>query len=148
MKTITIPAGGNGGDPFRGIINGVEFIVPRGVEVSVPDEVAAAVEAVLGVKIGEDGNYPADPRILPVVTAADNGKILRVVNGKWAVSAETTELPAVSGDDNNKLLGVSSGKWAAVNAPTELPTVTADDDGSVLAVVSGAWAKYKDESGT
>lgn len=140
MKTINIPAEGRGGNPFHGILNGVEFFIPRGVDVSVPDEVAALVENTLYRPISTGSGYTDDPRILPIVSASDNGKILRVVDGKWVASAETVELPAVGTDDNGKILAVSSGKWAAAAAPTELPAVTGDDDDKVLTVVSGAWA--------
>ena len=34
---------------------------------------------------------PAIGASLPAVTAADNGKILKVVEGKWAVGADLTE---------------------------------------------------------
>lgn len=49
-------------------------------------------------------------------------------------------LPEVTAADNGKVLMVVDGAWAKAAAPTELPTVTAEDDGDVLTVVDGAWA--------
>lgn len=62
---------------------------------------------------------------LPSTTSADNGKVLKVVNGAWAKGTDNTG----SG---------SSG----------LPSVTASDNGKVLKVVSGAWAVGTDEVGS
>lgn len=75
---------------------------------------------------------------LPAVSAADNGKIAKVVGGVWNAAVLPAELPAVSAGDNGKKLGVSDGAWAAV--PAELPAVSAGDNGKVLMVVDGAWA--------
>lgn len=50
---------------------------------------------------------------IPTVTAADNGKVMSVVNGAWAAAA----------------MEISGG----------LPEVTANDDGKFLRVVNGAW---------
>lgn len=46
----------------------------------------------------------------PAVTAADNGKVLKVVEGAWVAG---TELPAVTAADNGKVLKVVNGAWAA-----------------------------------
>ena len=62
-----------------------------------------------------------------------------VVNAIYA-AAEAPNLPAVSSTDNGKVLKVVSGKWKAGNETVELPAVTGDDDGKVLMVVNGAWA--------
>ena len=52
---------------------------------------------------------------LPEVTAADNGKVLTVVNGAWDVDDVPEEVPAVSSADAGKILRVASGgSWAAV----------------------------------
>ena len=50
------------------------------------------------------------------------------------------KLPEVSASDNGRVLGVADGAWAVVDIEAELPTVTADDNGDVLTVVEGAWA--------
>lgn len=70
----------------------------------------------------EQGRNTIAERMPPLVTSADNGKVMKVVNGAWAV-----------GSDN---VG-SSG----------LPSVTTSDNGKVLKVVDGVWAKGTDNSG-
>lgn len=54
---------------------------------------------------------------LPSVTEADNGKVLGVVNGEWAVMEIPDELPTVSATDNGKILKVVDGVW---NVGTDL----------------------------
>ena len=49
----------------------------------------------------------------PAVTAADNGKVLKVVAGAWEAAA-VAELPAVTAADNGKVLTVVDGAWSAV----------------------------------
>ena len=85
---------------------------------------------------------------LPAVVVADNGKILKVVNGVWAVANETTELPAVSGSDTGKILKVdANGEWVKGDEATELPSVSGSDNGKVLKVINGAWAAGDQASG-
>lgn len=55
------------------------------------------------------------------------------------------ELPEVTTDDNGKLLGVENGAWAVVDAPEELPEVTEADNGKVLKVSNGVWGLGDDE---
>lgn len=59
------------------------------------------------------------------------------INGK---SVSDALLPTVSSTDNGKVLGVSSGSWAVVDAPSGLPSVSSTDNGKVLQVSSGAWS--------
>ena len=47
----------------------------------IPDMITA-ITPVLIVKIGS---------VLPAVTASDNGKVLKVADGKWAVGTDATE---------------------------------------------------------
>lgn len=54
---------------------------------------------------------------LPKVTSSDNGKVLSVVNGKWAKADAPVELPAVTASDNGKVLTVADGAWSAANLP-------------------------------
>ena len=88
-----------------------------------------------------EGNWAvADSAVeLPKVTSSDNGKLLTVVSGHWAKANAVTELPAVTAEDNGAVLTVVEGDWAVENVPTELPAVTAEDNGAVLTVVDGAW---------
>ena len=55
MATITIPTEGRGGNPVRVMINGVEYIVPRGVETTVSDAVAAELAKLDMALIGGSG---------------------------------------------------------------------------------------------
>ena len=144
MATINIPASADGLNPVVVMLNGVKFIIPRGQNVSVPDGVADIVKGMLA---WPQADTPVNnDRILPIVSASDNGKILRVVNGQWAVSAETVELPAVTGDDNGKVLAVSSGAWAAADLPAELPDASTLADGTTLAVDTHAWVAVAPEA--
>lgn len=61
-------------------------------------------------------------------------------------SAAASELPAVKAADNGKVLTVVDGKWAKADLPAVLPAVTADDNGKVLKVVEGVWALGTDET--
>ena len=54
---------------------------------------------------------------LPDVTGADNGKVLKVVNGVWAL-VYPNELPAVTSADDGKILKVIGGAWAPVDPDT------------------------------
>lgn len=54
---------------------------------------------------------------LPDVTGADNGKVLKVVNGAWAL-VYPNELPAVTSADDGKILKVIGGAWAPVDPET------------------------------
>lgn len=69
---------------------------------------------------------------LPAVKAADNGKLLTVVNSKWAKADAPTELPSVSGSDNGKVLTVKSGAWDA-----QMPTVYRDKTNSYADLMVG-----------
>lgn len=52
---------------------------------------------------------------LPKVTSINNGKILKVTNGKWAIGVAPIGLPSVSAKDNGKVLKVVDGAWAVVD---------------------------------
>ena len=78
--------------------------------------------------------------VLPHVSSADNGKVLTVVNGAWAVAAPTAELPTVTSSNNGEILTVSGGSCVSAAPASQLPAVTATDNGEVLTVVEGAWA--------
>lgn len=65
--------------------------------------------------------------VFPSVTATDNGKVMKVVGGKWS-----------KGEDEK---GEGGGG-------VELPPVTETDNGKVLKVSGGAWTVGDDEKGT
>ena len=70
---------------------------------------------------------------------SDNTKALEAIAEKL-VGVSVTELPAVSASDNGKVLMVVDGKWAAAAIPSQLPAVTSSDSGKVLTVsAQGAW---------
>lgn len=62
---------------------------------------------ILDIKTGE-----LSDTILPIVTSADNGKVLGVVGGVWDKTNPPTELPAVTSSDNKSYLEVNSGVWS------------------------------------
>ena len=70
---------------------------------------------------------------LPDVTDADNGSILKVIDGIWNKSTESIELPSVTSSDNGSVLQVVGGNWSkstsissAVTQITPNPTMTSD----------------------
>ena len=65
---------------------------------------------------------------LPAVTSSNNGQILQVSNGAWAVGVAPSGLPSITSSDNGKILQVSSGTWAAatLSVPTKVSDLTND----------------------
>lgn len=92
-KTIRIPAGR---DPLTVIINGKTYTYRAGWEYTVPDAVAAALAnaAALAPQERPSGGGGGEGGALPPVTAADDGKVLGVVDGAWAA----TDAPSGGGD--------------------------------------------------
>lgn len=111
-----------------------DVLLPSGVEVLVYKWSASD-----GVTYS--GSRTVDIPVLPDVTAADNGKMLGVVNGAWDKTDVPKELPSVTSSDNGKMLGVTNGAWNKMDVPKELPSVTASDNGKVLGVANGTWTK-------
>lgn len=57
--------------------------------------------------IADNFKMPTNP--LPTVTAADNGKVAKVVNGAWDKGTETVELPAFdAAADKGKILAIKT----------------------------------------
>ena len=58
---------------------------------------------------------------LPEVSASNNGQVLMVVDGAWAVAAIPSQLPTVDKTtDAGKVLTVNSdGEWAAAALPSD-----------------------------
>ena len=50
---------------------------------------------------------------VPVPTANDNGKVIKIAGGVYTLAAPESGLPAVSSSDNGKFLRVVEGAWAA-----------------------------------
>lgn len=87
------------------------------------------------------GGTPAD-----VADLTNNAEVLAQIAVQAAVvaAAATAELPAVKAADNGKVLTVVNGKWAASLPAPQLPAVTSTDNGSVLKVIDGAWGVGED----
>lgn len=80
---------------------------------------------------------------LPAVSGADNGKVLKVIEGAWGKGTDES-LPAVTSEDAGKILGVTEqGVWAPETAPTELPAVANGDYGKLLMAINNKWTKEK-----
>lgn len=127
-------------------INHRKFRYPAGETVPVPDEVAAMIDEINAAAKRPDAPYL--PR-LPDITAADDGKVLRAVGGKWVLT-DSSELPVVSPEDENKTVQVVGGAWTATDVllntegtigsnGDKVPTVTLDVDAETLynAVAAG-----------
>lgn len=125
LKDLYVSLGGQLTDTFEDIAGGV----PVADYTTIPDVIEACSQ-IAGSTIE-----------LPAVSGADDGKVLKVIDGKWSKGTDES-LPAVTAEDAGKILGVTEqGKWAPETAPTELPAVSASDNGTLLSVVDGAWAK-------
>lgn len=86
MATIIIPETGRGDNPLTVYINGVKTALARGVEVTVSDAVAAEIQALNGELLPVSEEPLSDGAHLPAVTAADDGKVLMVVDGEWVAA--------------------------------------------------------------
>ena len=91
----------------------------------------------LYVALGGEAADVANLNITPEMISA----IADIAEGGGASS-----LPAVTAADNNKLLTVVNGAWDKADAAKELPAVTGTDNGRVLKVVNGAWAKAAEQT--
>lgn len=81
----------------------------------------------LGGDIAEVANLNTIPELLTEISTV--------------AQAAATELPAVKAADNGKVLTVVNSKWAKADIPSQLPAATAADSGKLLAVnSSGAYA--------
>lgn len=97
--------GSTGGDTFylTVMIDGAGTLTAKTDDVAAKDDIPTSLKNpnALSIKIGNtttsyDGSAAKNveiPRDVPAVTAADNGKILRVINGAWA----TAELLSAGG---------------------------------------------------
>ena len=74
------------------------------------------------------------PDEVPDPKEADNGKILKVVEGVAVWADAPVELPVSEEADNGKVLTVVGGEAAWADAPVELPVSEVADNGKVLTV--------------
>ena len=57
---------------------------------------------------------------LPAVSAANNGAVLMVVDGQWAIGSIPSQLPAVTSENAGQVLTVSAeGAWGAAALPSD-----------------------------
>lgn len=74
-------------------------------------------QAAIGGSVELIYNYVINPS-LPNVTDFDNGKILKVIEGKWQAQTQAPELPTVTVADAGKMLMVDDeGHWIAQSVP-------------------------------
>ena len=74
----------------------------------------AGLQAVLKATDGDVQLYGAHlTGQVPAPSAANNGKIVKIVNGLYSLENEASGLPSVSSSDNGKFLRVVNGVWAA-----------------------------------
>ena len=72
---------------------------------------------------------------VPAVTPADNGKVMKVVNGVWDKGNDSgSVLPAVTAEDNGDVLAVVNGVWAKNVPVAELPEYSVEDAGKILTI--------------
>lgn len=65
---------------------------------------------------------------LPEVTSEDAGEVLMVSDtGEWEANEIVGLLPDVDSTDNGKLLGVDDGEWAVVNPPSGGYTISSTE---------------------
>lgn len=86
----------------------------------------------LGGELSDVANVTTIPEMLTAISTV--------------AAAAASELPAVKSVDNGKVLAVVNGKWAKADIPSQLPAVTAANNGAVLKVIDGAWAIGTDET--
>ena len=66
------------------------------------------------IYVGCNADSTGGSKLIPIpeAAAANNGKVLKIANGAWAIG-EVEALPAVTSTDNGKVLRVVNGIWAA-----------------------------------
>lgn len=62
------------------------------------------------VDLAKFGIEDIDKRVLPKVSASNNGKIAKVIDGKWALGNDNG-LPSVSGWSNGVVMFAYNGSW-------------------------------------
>ena len=92
------------------------------------------------VELTSDGENWLELWFDPSIAWSGSSNAYRIIDIKTG-EVSNTLLPIVTSADNGKVLGVVSGVWDKTDIPKELPTVTSADNGLYLEVVNGAWAK-------
>lgn len=77
LQNLYVALGGDLTDTYEDIANGVPVS-----DYTIKPEIIDAIAKVIPTALSA---------VLPAVTAADNGKVLKVVDGAWAVAEDATE---------------------------------------------------------
>ena len=105
-------------------------------------EITAADEGKM-LQIVDGAWVMVDPPVsLPAVTTLQNGQVLRVVDGAWQVTdADRTITSAYLNEDGELILVFNDGSGSGqASGSAVFPVITANDENKILKVVNGAWA--------
>ena len=86
-------------------------------------------------------------RLLPTVTASENGRILLVANGNWVPGTAPTGLPTVTSANDAQVLTVVGGNWAAFPVQHRVPDDPSSDAIFIFDGTDRVWLPLPDADG-